>query len=73
MQEKRGAVVQNGGSVIGGIKDYLRFYNEEPPQERYGCKTPSEVRSEALASSCPTEYPISVNKRIQKYKEKWCA
>lgn len=60
-------------SLRFAIKDYLRFYNEERPQERYGCKTPSEVRAEALVSSSPREYPIPVNKRIQKYKEKWCA
>lgn len=65
--------VTDESSLRFAIKDYLRFYNEERPQERYGCKTPSEVRAEALASSSPTEYPIPVNKRIQKYKEKWCA
>ena len=43
------------------------------PQDRYGCKTPSEVRQEALSSDVPTEYPIPENKRISKYKEKWCA
>lgn len=65
--------VTDESSLRFAIKDYLRFYNEERPQERYGCKTPSEVRAEALASSSPTEYPIPMNKRIQKYKEKWCA
>jgi transposase InsO family protein len=65
--------VTDESSLRFAIKDYLRFYNEERPQERYGCKTPSEVRAKALASSSPTEYPIPVNKRIQKYKEKWCA
>ena len=54
-------------------KIILRFYSEERPQDRYGCKTPSEVRQEALSSDVPTEYPISENKRISKYKEKWCA
>lgn len=66
-------VVTDESSLRFAIKDYLRFYNEERPQERYGCKTPSEVRAEALASSSPTEYLIPMNKRIQKYKEKWCA
>lgn len=55
------------------IKDYLRFYSEERPQDRYHCKTPLEVRQEALASDIPIEYPIPENKRINKYKEKWCA
>jgi transposase InsO family protein len=65
--------VTDESSLRLAIKDYLRFYNEERPQERYGCKTPSEVRAEALASSSPIEYPIPINKRIKKYKEKWCA
>lgn len=55
------------------IKEYLRFYSEERPQDRYHCKNPLEVRQEALASDTPTGYPIPENKRINKYKEKWCA
>jgi len=55
------------------IKDYLRFYSEEQIQERYHGKTPLEVRTEALSTKQPMEYPIPVNKRINKYKEKWCA
>ena len=55
------------------IKDYLRFYAEERIQERYDCKTPLEVRTEALATVDSMEYPIPENKRIKKYKEKWCA
>ena len=35
--------------------------------------TPAEVRAEALASITPKEYPIPVNKRIQKYKAKYAA
>ena len=54
------------------IKDYIRFYSEERPQDRYCCKTPLEVR-QALKSDIPVEYPIPENKRIKKYKEKWCA
>ena len=42
-------------------------------RQRYNCKTPLEVRQEGLASDNPTEYPIPENKRINKYKEKWCA
>lgn len=55
------------------IKDYIRFYSEERPQDRYHCKTPLEVRNEALSLLVPPEYPIPKNKRIEKYKEKWCA
>lgn len=60
-------------SLRYAIQDYIRFYSEERPQDRYDCKTPSEVRQEALDSDKPTEYPIPENKRIKKYKEKWCA
>lgn len=60
-------------SLRFAINDYMRFYSEERPQDRYYCKTPLEVRTEALASDNPKEYPIPENKRIKKYKEKWCA
>lgn len=55
------------------IDKYIDFYNNARPQERYDCKTPTEVRTEALAAEMPTQYPIPENKRIQKYKEKWVA
>ena len=55
------------------INDYIRFYTEERPQNRYHCKTPYEVRNEALSAEISPEYPIPENKRIKKYKEKWCA
>ena len=58
-------------SLRYAINDYIRFYREERPQERYHCKTPAEVRREAFCTDSPTEYSIPVNKRIQKYKEKW--
>lgn len=60
-------------SLRNAIADYIRFYSEERPQDRYNCKTPLEVRKEGLFSNNPTEYPIPENKRINKYKEKWCA
>ena len=60
-------------SLRFAINDYLRFYKEGRPQDRYHCKNPLEVRKEALASITPKEYPIAENKRIKKYKEKWCA
>ena len=59
-------------SLRNAIKDYLHFYSNERPQERYHCKTPLEVHQEALASTMPAEYPIPENKRINKYREKWC-
>lgn len=57
-------------SLRNAIKRYFKFYEGERPQERFGCKTPTEVRREAIASSIPEQYPISENKRIQKYKER---
>lgn len=39
----------------------------------YHCKTPLEIRQEALASDMPTGCPVPENKRINKYKENWCA
>lgn len=65
--------ITDAASLKHAIRDYIRFYSEERPQDRYHCKTPLEVRNEALASDKPTEYPIPQNKRIEKYKEKWCA
>lgn len=65
--------ITDEASLRYAIKDYLRFYSEERPQDRYHCKTPLEVRQEALSSDTPTEYPIPENKRINKYKEKWRA
>lgn len=65
--------ITDEASLRYAIKDYLRFYSEERPQDRYHCKTPMEVRQKALDSDMPIEYPIPENKRINKYKEKWCA
>lgn len=65
--------INDEASLRFAIKDYLIFYNFERPQERFNCKTPREVRQEAISSSNPIEYPILENKRIQKYKEKWSA
>jgi putative transposase len=64
--------ITDEASLRFAIKDYIRFYSEERMQDRYS-KTPLEVRTEALSSGNPMEYPISENKRIKKYKEKWCA
>lgn len=65
--------ITDEASLRYAIKDYIHFYSEERPQDRYHCKTPLEVRQEALAADMPIEYPIPENKRIIKYKEKWCA
>ena len=65
--------ITDEASLRFAITDYLRFYSEERPQDRYHCKTPLEVRTEALSAKNPIAYPILPNKRIEKYKEKWCA
>lgn len=65
--------ITDEASLRFAIHDYMRFYSEKRPQDRYHCKTPLEVRNEALASDIPTQYPIPENKRIKKYKAKWAA
>lgn len=65
--------INDESSLRYAIKDYIRFYTEERPQDRFNCKTPLEVRTEALVKDAPMAYPIRENKRIKKYKEKWCA
>lgn len=60
-------------SLRSAINNYLKFYANERPQSRYQNKTPLEVRVEALCSDTPISYPIPENKRISKYKSKWCA
>lgn len=60
-------------SLRTAIDQYIDFYMNERLQERFGGKTPAEVRQEALGAEIPQEYPIAENKRIQKYKAKWAA
>lgn len=60
-------------SLREAIDNYMNFYTNGRPQERFDCMTPAEVRKLAKESSKPTQYPIAENKRIQKYKAKWCA
>ena len=55
------------------IDKYIHFYNYERFQERFGTKAPLEVRSEAMASDTPMQFPIAENKRIQQYKAKFAA
>ena len=64
--------ITNEESLRFAITDYIRFYSEERPQDRYHCKTPLEVRMEALSSEHPAEYLIPRNKRIEKYKKMVC-
>lgn len=60
-------------SLRNAIAEYMAFYSTERMQERFGGKTPAEVRAEALASDSPEQYPVPVNKKIQKYKAKYAA
>ena len=60
-------------SLRKAIADYMTFYSTERMQERFGGKTPAEVRAEALVADTPTQYPIPVNKRIRKYKARYAA
>lgn len=50
--------ITDESSLRFAIKDYIRFYSEERPQDRYHCKTPLEVRAEALSTATPQQYLI---------------
>ena len=65
--------ITDEASLRCAIKSYLSFYTDERLQDRFHCKTPQEVRAEAFARTEPLQYPIAENKRIKKYKAKWCA
>lgn len=60
-------------SLRNAIADYMAFYSNKRAQTRFKGKTPAEVRSEALTSNSPEQYPIPANKRIQKYKARYAA
>ena len=55
------------------IDQYIHFYNYERFQERFGTRTPMEVRSAALVAERPMHFPIAQNKRILQYKAKFAA
>ena len=65
--------IYDEASLRKAIDKYFDFYTNTRIQERFGGKTPAQVRSEALSSASPTCYPIAENKRIQKYKARWIA
>ena len=58
-------------TLINSIIDYIRYYNEERLQERFNAQTPKQIREAALLAmkqdKAPDDYPIPVNKRIEKY------
>ena len=60
-------------SLRSAISNYIDFYNNERLQERFGDKSPAQVRAEAMGTETPMQYHIAPNKRIQKYKAKFAA
>ena len=46
---------------------YIHFYINERPQKRYKGQTPHQVRTQALQSTKPDQYPIPVNIEIERY------
>lgn len=65
--------ITDESSLRRAIEKYMTFYCNERPQGRYNNKTPAEVRFESITIQNPVAYPIPENKRIKKFKEKWCA
>lgn len=63
----------SGDELRAAIDKYIHFYNYERFQERFGTRTPMEVRLAAMTTQNPEQYPIAGNKRIQKYKAKFAA
>lgn len=63
----------SGDEVRSAIDQYIHFYNYERFQERFGVRTPMEIRMAALHAKNPEQFPITENKRIQKYKAKFAA
>ena len=57
-------------SLRSAIDKYMDFYTKERLQERFNNQTPYEVRMAALSANEPQIYPITENKRIERYKEK---
>jgi len=55
------------------IDKYMHFYNYERFQERFGTRTPMEVRHAALVSDAPAQYPIAENKRISQFRARFIA
>ena len=63
----------NEDELRTAIDRYIHFYNYERFQERFGTRTPMEVRTAALATQKPVQFPIAENKRILQYKAKFAA
>jgi len=59
---------RNEEELRQAIKEYIDYYNNGRYQERFDNLAPMEVRTAALQSDQPMQYPIPENKRIQAYK-----
>lgn len=63
----------NEDDLRAAIDSYIHFYNYERFQERFGTRTPIEVRSAAISAEIPEQFPIAENKRILQYKARFAA
>ena len=63
----------SGDELRSAIDQYVHFYNDERFQERFRVRTPIEVRTAALHAKNPEQFPITENKRIQKYEATFAA
>ncbi len=63
----------NEAELRDAIDKYIHFYNYERFQERFKTRTPMEIRTAAMTSDSPDQFPIAENKRIQQYKAKYAA
>lgn len=67
------ADIYNNEKLLHPNVDFVNRYTPDRIQERFKGKTPAEVRAESLAADSLAQYPIPVNKRIQKYKARYAA
>ena len=63
----------NEAELRTAIDKYIYFYNYERFQDRFGTRAPMEVRTAALSTEAPAQFPSAENKRIQQYKAKFAA
>ena len=59
---------KNEEELRKSIKEFIDYYNNNRYQERFNNLAPMEVRTAALATETPIQYPIPENKRILAYK-----
>ena len=55
------------------IEATIPYYNEGRYQARFGFRAPAEIRTASLGTANPAQYPISENRRIQKYRQRYVA